>query len=66
MFYCNKYNNIRASFYQQICRKIHSFLNNSDQAKLNILMEESNVNAFSRFICNIKNERQDVFYKDNS
>ncbi len=31
IFHCNKYDNIRANVYQQICNKIHGFLNNSDQ-----------------------------------
>ncbi len=29
-------------------------------------MEKSNVNVFSRFICNIYTKRQDVLYKENS
>ncbi len=66
MFHCNIYINVRAKFYQEICSKIPSFLTNNDHDKLKILMEKSNVNALSRFICNIYNERQEVLYKENS
>ncbi len=66
IFHCNKYNNTRLYFYKQICNKIPSFLNNSDQDKFKILMEKGNVNVFSRFICNIYKERQDVLFKKNN
>ncbi len=65
IFHCNKYNNTRLNFYQQICNKIPSFLNNSDQDKFKIHIEKGNVNVFSRFICNIYKERQDVLFKKN-
>ncbi len=48
IFHCNKYNNIRAKFYHQICSKIPIYLNNSDQDKFKIFMEKGNVNAFRR------------------
>ncbi len=66
IFHCDKYNNTRFNFYQQICNKIPTFLNNSDQDKFIILMEKSNVNVFIRFICNIYKERQDVLFKKNN
>ncbi len=66
IFHCNKYNNTRLNFYEQMCFKLHSFLNKNDQDKFKILMEESNVNVFSRFICNIYKERQDVLFKENN
>ncbi len=66
IFHCNKYNNTRSNFYQQICNNILSFLNNSDHDKFKILMEKGNVNVFSRFICNIYRERQDVLFKKNN
>ncbi len=66
IFHCNKYNNSKLNFYQQICNKIPSFLNNSDQDKFKILMEKGNTNVFSRFICNIYKERQDVLFKKNN
>ncbi len=50
IFHCNKYNNIRANVYRQICYKIPSFLNNNNHEKLKIHMEKSNVNSFGRFI----------------
>ncbi len=66
IFHCNKYDNTRLIFYHQICNKIPSFLNNSDQDKFKILMEKGNVNVFSRFIWNIYNERQYVLFKKNN
>ncbi len=41
IFHYNKYNNTRLNFYQQICNKIPSFLNNSDQNKFKIHMEKA-------------------------
>ncbi len=39
IFHCNKYNT-RLNFYQQVCNKIPSFLNNSDQDKFKIPMKK--------------------------
>ncbi len=36
------------------------------KASLEIIIEKSNVNAFSRFICNIYKERHDVLFKETS
>ncbi len=66
VIHCNKYNNTRLNLYQQICNKIPSFLNNSGQDKLKILMEKGNVNVFNRFISKIYKERQDVLFKKNN
>ncbi len=61
IFHCNKYNT-RFNFYQQICNKIPSFLNNSDENKFKIIMEKGNVNVFSRFICNIYKKTKNKMY----
>ncbi len=41
IFHCNKYNNTRLNFYELICTKIPSFLNNSDQDSFKIFMEKA-------------------------